>query len=176
MKIIVIGPPGSGKSTQAKLLAEALFLPYVEGSQILAAVAKTANGLGKLVKEKMDKGELVDESLTLMAIESHLQNPWFGKGFVLDGFPRSLWQAQNFKIKPDKVFYVEVKDEVNLERLLKRGRKDDTPSLIKKRLEIYHRQTEPVLRFYQEKGILEEIDGERSIEEIFQDILKRLGK
>lgn len=176
MNIVAIGPPGSGKSTQARLLAEALFIPYVEGSQILGAVAKTEDGLGKLVKEKMEKGELVDDYLTLMAVESHLQNPWFAKGFVLDGFPRNLWQAKNFKKNPDKVFYIEVSDEVNLERLTKRGRKDDIPSLVKKRLRVYHQQTELILKFYQKKGVLEKVDGERKVEEIQRDIMERLDK
>ncbi len=173
---LVIGPPGSGKSTQARLLAKELMIPYVEGSRVLAVVSQMENGLGKMVKEKMEKGELVDEALTLMAIESHLQNSWFKKGFVLDGFPRTLWQAKNFKIKPKKVIYVRVSDSVNTERLLKRGRKDDTSAIIKKRLKEYHNQTEPILDYYRKLGVLEEIDGERLIKVIFQDILGRVRK
>lgn len=174
MKIIVIGAPGSGKSTQAELLARELFLPYVEGSDILAAVGRTKTEVGELIREAMQKGNLVEDSLNLMAIESHLQNPWFEKGFVLDGTPRTLWQAQNFKIMPDRVIYVRASDKVNTGRLLKRGRKDDQPAIIKKRLKDYHRQTEPVLDYYRKLGILEEVDGERPVEVILQDILRRL--
>lgn len=174
MNYIVVGPPGSGKSTQAKLIAEELFLPYIEASQILAEVARTENGLGKLVRKSMGKGELVDESLALMAVESHLQNSWLKKGFVLDGFPRSLWQAKNFKTTPDKIFYIKVSDKINTQRLIKRRRKDDKLGIIKMRLKDYHFQTEPILRFYRQLGILEEVDGERPIKNIFQDILERL--
>lgn len=174
MKIVVFGPPGSGKSTQARLLAEELFLPHLEMGGILSELAQAKNGLGRLIKGSMKKGVLTDENLVVMALESHLQNPWFKKGFVLEGFPRSLWQAENFKKETDRVIFLRVRDKVSLQRLLARRRKDDTEEVIQERLKIYHWEMKPILNFYRSKGVLVEVDGEKTIEEIHQDILKRL--
>lgn len=174
MNIIVIGPQGSGKSTQAELLAEELGVPHIEVGELLHYASQEDSPRGQEIKKAMNAGVLVDDRLVVEAVEERLKVKQYQKGFVLDGSPRDLWQAEHFKIKFDRVFYLDVSDEVNIKRLIKRGRKDDTPELIKKRLEIYHRQTEPVLDHYRQMGILEEVDGERSIEEIHQDILERV--
>ena len=107
-----------------------------------------------------------------------LAKPEYQEGFILDGYPRNLWQAENAPLMVDRVLYLRVYDEEGLRRLLGRakkgGRTDDTPEVIADRLKIYHEETEPVLDYYRRQGILEEVDGERSVENIFADILSRL--
>lgn len=174
MNIIVLGPPGSGKSTQARLLAEFLRVPCLEAGELLYFVSQENSQRGRKIKQAMEAGSLVEGKIMVDVISKQLKSSSYKTGVVIDGFPRSLFQAKDFKFIPDKVIYVEVSDEENMKRLLKRGRKDDTPQLIKKRLKIYHRQTEPVLKFYRQKGILLKVDGERPIKVIYQDILKRL--
>ena len=176
MNIIIMGPPGSGKSTQAKLLAEFLSVPCLEAGDLLYYLSQENSERGRKIKEAMEAGSLVEGELTVDIISEQLKSPSYKNGVVIDGFPRSLSQARDFKFPMDKMIYVDVSDEENMKRLLKRKRKDDTPKLIKKRLEIYHHQTEPVLEFYRQKGILFEVPGERPIEEIHQDILEQLKK
>lgn len=175
MNLIVLGPVGSGKTTQAERLASEFGLLFLNVGDLLHFVSKEDTPLGLKIKKVMDKGGLVDDEIVLQLIEEHLRGKE-QKGVVIDGFPRSITQAKNFKFPIDRVIYLVVSDEVNKERLLKRGRKDDTPELIEERLKIYHRETEPILGFYRKKGLLLEIDGERPIPIIFEDIKRHFAK
>lgn len=169
-KIILMGPVGSGKSTQADLLAGDLGVPRIEMGQILRELSRTRDD----VKALVEAGKLVPDVLTLELIADEISNPQYKNGFVLDGAPRNLYQAQNLPFQPDIVIYLRVSDEVTIERLVKRGRPDDTRDLIAQRLSVYHNDTAPVLDFYRAKGALVEVDGEPPIEVIFEDILDKL--
>lgn len=176
MKIIILGPPGSGKSTQAELLAKFMGVPCLEAGNLLYYLSQEDSKEGQKIKKTMESGDLVEDELTIETISGQLKSTSYKNGVIIDGFPRSLTQAQKFKFPVDKILYIEVSDKENTKRLLKRGRKDDTAELIKKRLEIYHQETEPVLEFYRQRGILLDIDGERPIELIHEDILKKFKK
>jgi len=176
MNIIVTGPPGSGKGTQAELMARELGISLFSAGDLLYYTGKEDTSRGRKIRELMDTGSLVEDKVVLQLVEEHLKGKEHQKGVVIDGFPRSLWQAQNFSFPVDKAIYLKVSDEVNKERLLKRGRKDDMPKIIDKRLKVYHRQTEPILDYYRQKGILMRIDGERPKKVIFEDLMARLGE
>jgi adenylate kinase len=170
-----MGPPGSGKSTQADLLADELGIPHFKTGDLFHYLSQEDTPQGREIKRIMESGELVEDELTLKVVEEHLVGKQYQNGMVLDGTPRNLWQAKNFKIKLDKVIYLQVSDQENIRRLIKRSRVDtDKPAVIKKRLEVYRQETHPMLAFYRGKGILEEVDGERPIEVILKDILARL--
>lgn len=174
MNLIILGPVGSGKTTQARLLAKEFGLSLLNVGDLLYFTSREDTPLGKRIKETMDKGGLVEDETTIRLVEEHLKGKEHQAGVVIDGFPRSLAQAKNFKFPLDWVIYLLVSDEVNKKRLLTRGRKDDTEELIEKRLRLYHQKTEPILNYYRKEGRLLEVDGERTIEAIFEDIKRRL--
>ncbi len=174
MNFIVLGPPGSGKSTQAKMLAEFLGVPCLTVGNLLSYISKADTEEAKEIKKAMEEGTLVDDELTLRILNEQLKSSSYEDGVVIDGFPRNVEQAQEFDFELEKVLYINVSDEESKKRLFKRGRKDDTGEAIKERLNVYHEETKQVLDFYKEKGILLEIDGEREIEKIHQDILRKL--
>jgi adenylate kinase len=177
MNLIILGPPGSGKSTQAELLEEELGIPHFQTGDLFYYLSQEDSPKGREIKKIMEGGGLIDDEFVLRTVEKQLKGEQYQKGFILDGTPRSVWQAENLKVKVDRVIYLKVSDEENIKRLVKRGRRDtDSPEVIKKRLRVYHRETEPILVYYRKQGILEEVDGERPINEIFQGILKRLKK
>ena len=174
MRLIIFGSPGSGKSTQAELLAKALQIPHFQTGELSRKVAQEATELGRRVKGKLDSGDLVsDEDMMEMAKEE-LVKRIYEKGLVLDGIPRNLYQAKVLDLKIDRVIYLEVSEQESVKRLMLRKRVGETRELIRERLRIYFLKTEPMLDYYQKKGILERVDGERPIEEIHKDILGRL--
>ena len=168
MKILLIGPQGSGKSTQAKLLAQYLGLPYISSGDIFRQMQ------GK-IKQILDQGKLVDDETTAKLVESRLKEADCQNGFILDGYPRTEEQIKLFDPKVDKVIYLKLSDESIMKRLLKRGREDDTPESIRTRLNFYHEQTQPLLEYYQSLGILTEIDGEKPIDDVQSAIRSALS-
>lgn len=174
MNILIMGPAGSGKTTQAELLANELHVPHLNAGDLLYFASLEDTNEAILIRDAMEKGELVDSAITLRLIERYFQDQSHKDGVVADGFPRTLHEAQELKIRVDKVFHILISDVEIKKRLQERARFDDTPEVIEKRLEVYHKETEPVLQHYRNMGILEEIDGERSIQDIAFDIASRV--
>lgn len=170
-KIIYMGPVGSGKSTQAELLAKHLNLPRLNMGEIFRKVSET----NEEVKQIVESGELVNDEITLLMLRQEMAEARYNDGFVVDGVPRNLFQAENLPFEPDIVVYLKVRDSENIKRLMGRGRMDDTDKVIKERLALYHAQTEPVLDYYRQKGKLLEVDGEPPIQTIFEDTLQKLN-
>lgn len=179
MKIILIGIQGAGKSTQGNLLSEKLKVPYLSTGHIFRNLAKEHTQMGRYIKEVMNAGYLIPDDKTLEIVSDYLSRPEYQKGYILDGFPRTTVQAESFKNGIDKVVYLRVSDEEAVKRLTLRtgqGREDETPSAIQRRIESFHTFTKPVLDYYKEKGILVEVDGEKTIEEIHREIMEKIQK
>ena len=177
MKIILIGIQGAGKSTQGNLLREKLNVPYLSTGHIFREMAKEKTPLGRYIKEIMNAGYLIPDEKTVEIVSLYLKKPEYEKGYILDGFPRTLEQVKMFKNGIDKVVYLKVSDKEALWRLSYRegvGREDETLTAIRKRIELFHTLTEPVLEYYRQKGTLVEIDGEKTIEEIHKEILEKI--
>ncbi len=179
MKIVLIGIQGAGKSTQGNLLSKRLGIPYLSTGHIFRQLAKEKTKLGRYVKELMNAGYLFPDKKTIAIVREYLKRPEYENGYILDGFPRTLTQAEFFKDGPDKTIYLKVSDKEALWRLSYRNgeiREDETLAALRKRIELFHKMTEPVLNYYRKKGLLIEVDGENSIEKIHEDIMERLGK
>lgn len=177
MNIILIGIQGSGKSTQGNLLSEKLNIPYLSAGHIFRILSKQKTPLGHQIKVVMNAGFLIPDEKTLKIVEEYLEKPQYKKGFILDGFPRTLTQAKKFRIKVDKAIYLKISDKEALWRISGRDeiREDETLMAIRKRIEMFHKFTEPVLEYYNSKGILLDIDGERSVIDISEDILSKIN-
>ncbi len=180
MKIVLIAIQGGGKSTQGNLLSEKLKVPYLSTGHIFRELAKEHTPHGRYIKETMSAGYLIPDDKTIEIVDEYLSRPEYQSGYILDGFPRTLNQAESFKEPIDYVVYLRVSDEEALHRLMikngQEGRPDNSASAIKKRIESFHRFTEPVLDYYRKKNALVEVDGQRSIEEIHQEIMDKLQK
>lgn len=178
MKIILIGIQGSGKSTQGNLLSEKLSIPYLSTGHIFREIAKEKTPFGRYVKETLNAGVLIPDDKTLEIVDDYLSRDEYKNGYILDGFPRTVKQAESFKNGINHVFYLNVSDREALWRLSYREdeRDDETLLALRKRIELFHTLTEPVLDYYREKGILTEVDGEKEIEEINKEILDTINK
>ena len=174
MKIIVLGGQGSGKSTQAEMLATSLGLPYIEMGQIFRDRSRENDTEAGEIRAALETGDLVPDKITVKTLQDRLEKDDCKNGFVLDGYPRNYAQIEGLPKDIDKVFYIKVRDEEAIRRLIDRGRHDDSLDVIQRRLELFHRETEPLLTYFQQEEILEEVDGERSREEIHQDIVARM--
>lgn len=176
MRILVTGPQGSGKSTQAVLLAQDLGVPYIQLGEILRNIALIDDSKkAEKVREKLQAGKLVDFDLVAEIINKRLQQVDCSRGFVLDGYPRSMTDIQNLNQKLDRVIFLRISEKVGVDRLLKRGRADDTRGLISERLRNYYTETQPILDYFEKSGILVEINGEASVSKIHKDIISKLA-
>lgn len=176
MKLILIGIQGAGKSTQGNILSEKLGIPYLSTGHIFREMAKEKTKIGRYLKEVMNSGALIPDDTTLEIVSEYLKRPEYEKGYIMDGFPRTSKQAEAFENGIDKVIYLRVSDREALWRLSYRTdqREDDTLSALRKRIELFHEVTKPVIEYYRKKGHLIEIDGEKEIEEITREILESL--
>ena len=213
MKIIMLGAPGAGKGTQAKQIADKYGIPHISTGDIFRANLKQGTELGKKAKEYMDQGLLVPDELTCDLVMDRIGQEDCKNGFVLDGFPRTIPQAEaldkalaNINEKMDYAVDVDVPDENIVNRMSGRRacincgatyhmvyaptenegicdkcggglilRDDDKPETVKKRLGVYHDQTQPLIDYYTEAGILKEVDGTIDINDVFAEIVKILG-
>jgi len=178
MKLVFLGIPGSGKSTQGNLLAKKYSIPYLSTGDIFRAIAKENTSIGEFIRDTMVQGHLIPDAKTIEVVHEYLSRPEYAKGYILDGFPRTIEQAQKYTDTIDNVLYLTLSDEVALKRLNSRqdvSRTDDTQNIIKKRLQVFHAQTKPVIEYYQNKDKLLIVDGEKPIEEIHSAILEKLG-
>ena len=181
-RLIFLGPPGAGKGTQAQTLSENHQIPHISTGDILRAAVTNQTPLGKQAKDYMDRGELVPDTLIIGLIQDRLAYEDTKNGWILDGFPRNVNQAAfleelltELDQSADCVLNLEVPDEVLVERLLARQRKDDNESTIRRRLEVYHRDTVPVINFYQERETLKTIDGNLSMEEVSNSLSEAIS-
>ena len=176
-RLIFLGPPGAGKGTQAQMISENHQIPHVSTGDILRAAVAQQTPLGKQAKDYMNRGELVPDALILDLIQDRLSHKDTEKGWILDGFPRNVNQAAflekllaKLNQNADHVLNLEVPDEVLVSRLLERKRKDDNESTIRRRLEVYHQDTVPVIDFYQQRQTLKTVDGNQTMEEVSQQL------
>lgn len=178
MKIILIGIQGAGKSTQGNLLSEKLKIPYLSTGHIFREMAKEKTPEGRYIKETINAGYLIPDDKTLQIVTDYLHRPEYKDGYILDGFPRTTVQAEAFENGINKVIYLKVSDKEALWRISGRDdeRDDETLKAIRKRIELFHKITLPVLDFFKHKGILIEINGEQSIEAINKEIVSHLTK
>ena len=209
MYIVMLGPPGAGKGTQAKKLAEELNIVHVSTGDLFRENLKNETPLGQLAQQYMNKGELVPDDVTVAMVEERFARPDCEKGAVLDGFPRTPAQAEALESLLEKfdsevkvVPFIKVPDDILVERLSGRWmspsgrvyhakynppvvkwiddidgsqlyqREDDRPDTVRHRIEVYNEQTAPLINYYQDKGLLAEIDGTQPIEDVFHAIME----
>lgn len=213
MRLIILGAPGAGKGTQAEYLSNRFGIPHISTGDILRENVKNQTELGKKAKEYMDKGLLVPDEIVIEIVKDRLMQDDCKNGFLLDGFPRTVVQAEALEKvlaelgqKIDKVLNIEVPDEKILERMSGRRickncgasfhviyrppkeegrcdvcggelyqREDDKEETVKRRLEVYHAQTQPLIEYYKNKGLLVTAVGQEEIADTTKEVLKALG-
>jgi len=181
LNVLLLGPQGAGKGTQAKRISAEYGIPHIASGEILRAEMDAGTELGKRVKETIERGDLVSDDLMIELIRNRLDQSDTEAGFVLDGFPRTTVQAEaldsmfadigrNFSV----AFALQIPDEVAFDRSRRRARADDTDEAIQRRLDNYHRETEPLIEYYRTRGSLVPIHGNRSENEVFAEIQRAL--
>jgi len=185
--IVLLGAPGSGKGTQATLISNHYQLEHISTGDMFRKEIEARSEIGMTVKKILDEGRLCPDNLTLDMLVHYLSRFKQVKGFILDGVPRTLEQAQmmdginyGHTVPINMVLYLTVNKTEIVERLSKRAqllnRSDDDPQIIQQRIMNYEKLTEPLVKYYSQKGILHEINGMRTVEEVFEDICNCIGK
>lgn len=214
MRVILLGPPGAGKGTQAKLISEKFSIPHISTGDIFRANIKEKTPLGMEAKRYIDNGQLVPDEVTIGIVKDRLTKDDCDNGFLLDGFPRTVAQAEaldeflkGINKDLDVALLIKVPEEFILERMTGRRvctscgasyhirfnppkiegkcdicdneliqRKDDTEATVKERLEVYSKQTYPLINYYKDNGIISEVDGTEAIDKVFENISNILGR
>lgn len=173
MKLILIGIQGAGKSTQGGLLSKKLQIPYLSSGHVFRQMSRE----NRWIKEILASGRLVPDKTVLEIITQYLAKPEYGKGYILDGFPRTVPQAKKFENGVGKVILLDVSDKEALWRISGRSdeRDDGTLQAIRKRIGLFHKETEPVIEFYRKQDKLLSVDGEKNIEEVYAQICEGLN-
>ncbi len=176
-RLIFLGPPGAGKGTQAQILSKGCEVPHISTGDILRAAVKAKTELGQQADGYMSAGELVPDDLMLGLIRERLGQGDTANGWLLDGFPRNVEQAefldrllQEIEQTCEFVINLEVPDEELVARMLERGRKDDEEAVIRNRLKVYREQTEPLINFYQERQLLRSVNGNQDLDTVTQTL------
>ena len=210
MKLILLGPPGAGKGTQGEILHQKLGIPTISTGNMLRAAMKAGTPLGQQVKQCMEEGKLVEDSLIIGIVKERLAQPDCANGYILDGVPRTIGQAEALEeagILLDSVVSLEISDDEIIQRMGGRRvcrtcgasyhlvsippktagicdrcgselvqRDDDKPETVKYRLEVYHKETEPLKDFYAKRGLLRPVENRATVEETTAAILHALGR
>jgi adenylate kinase len=205
MKLVILGPQGSGKGTQADLLSRHFKIPHIDVGQLLREHVAQKTEFGKKIEGPMKRGELLPHDVVDLIVEARLENPDCKKGFVIDGYPRQLEEAEFLDsiTKLDAVILLDIPDELAVERISRRRvcvgcdvplyglpedigkkciacggalkqREDDKPEAVRKRLEVYHEETEPLIDYYKPRDIVRKIDGRGEVRDVFKLILKEM--
>ncbi|HEY7385368.1 MAG TPA: adenylate kinase [Beijerinckiaceae bacterium] len=192
MRIILLGPPGAGKGTQAARIVERFGIPQLSTGDMLRAAVAAGTPVGLKAKAIMDRGELVPDEVVVGIVADRIEAPDARNGFILDGFPRTVAQAEAFDallakkgLKLDGVVELKVDEGALVDRIVKRAaetqargepvRKDDNPEVFKTRLTAYRAQTAPLSAYYRSKGALKAVDGMKTIDEVSGDLFRVLG-
>jgi adenylate kinase len=178
VRAVLLGAPGCGKGTQAERLQTALGVPAISTGDLLRQAVAEKTPLGERVAATMARGQLVGDELMAEVVRARLQRDDVGSGFLLDGYPRTIGQAQTLDeildragSRLDAVLHLEVGEEILVRRALSRRREDDSEPVIRKRLAVYREKTAPLIEHYRQRGLLREIDGDRPVEQVTQAIL-----
>lgn len=182
MRIVLLGAPGSGKGTQAALMVKQLGVPHISSGELLRSAAKAGTELGLKAKAVIDRGELVSDAIMLGLIEERLSVDEAKTGFILDGYPRNIAQAEaldgllaRLEQPLDEALLIDVDVEMVIKRIARRaaeeGRSDDSEAVARNRMRVYAEQTAPVADYYAERGVLSRVLGIGSVEEVFQRIM-----
>ena len=188
MRLILLGPPGAGKGTQAARLVERHGIVQLSTGDMLRAAVAAGTPVGLRAKDIMARGELVPDDVVVSIVADRIEEPDARNGFILDGFPRTVAQAEALErmlrdkgLRLDAVVELKVDDAILLDRIRKRVaesagsvRADDTPEALEKRLKVYHAQTAPLVAFYRERGLLRTVDGMASVDEVSRQIAESL--
>jgi adenylate kinase len=193
MRIILLGPPGAGKGTQAVRIVERLGIPQLSTGDMLRAAVAAGTPVGLRAKELMDRGDLVPDEVVLGIVADRIEQPDAKGGFILDGFPRTVGQAEGLDallaskgLRLDAVIELKVDHQALVDRIVKRAadthargepvRRDDNPDVFKTRLDAYRAQTAPLSDYYGRVGVLKTVDGMKPIDEVTQDLTSMLGR
>ena len=182
LDIVILGPPGAGKGTQGKLISAEAGIPHINTGDMFRAECAAGSELGQRVTAILDAGDLVPDDLTIEIVRTRLAQDDTVNGFILDGFPRTLAQAEALdrvlaeidRGELSAVLDFELPDEIVVKRLLGRaaveGRSDDIPDKIQHRLDVYHEKTEPLVEYYRSRGLLVAVHADRTVEEVYSEV------